>query len=174
MSALFYAASKERGKRQNREEISMPYYETVFIARQELSDAQVKSLTEDYAKIIKDGGGTVHKTENWGLRTLAYRIRKNRKGHYVLIETDTPPAALHELERQMRLSDDVLRFMSVSREELSKGPSAILNKDRDDDERGDRGYGRDRGDRDRGDRDRGDRDRSDRNRDRDRDDKEAA
>ncbi|MCB9990002.1 MAG: 30S ribosomal protein S6 [Rhodospirillales bacterium] len=114
----------------------MPYYETVYIARQELSDAQVKELTEGFTKIIKDGGGKIHKTEDWGLRTLAYRIRKNRKGHYVLIESDTPADALLEMERQMRLSDDVLRYMSVREDALSTGPSAILNKDtRDSDEK---------------------------------------
>lgn len=107
----------------------MPYYETVFIARQELSDAQVKDLAEGFAKIISDGGGKIHKTENWGLRSLAYRIRKSRKGHYVLIETDTPAPALLEMERQMRLSDDVLRYMSVRREALSKEQSRILDKD---------------------------------------------
>jgi len=116
----------------------MPYYETVFIARQELSETQVKDLTETYCKIIKDGGGRIHKTENWGLRTLAYRIRKNRKGHYVLIESDTQPAALLEMERQMRLSDDILRYLSVREDKLSEGPSAILNKDTRDDERDER------------------------------------
>lgn len=110
----------------------MPYYETVFIARQELSPAQVEALTEEFGKIIKDGGGKIHKTENWGLRTLAYRINKNRKGHYVLIESDTPAPALLEVERQMRLSDDVLRYMSVKEDALSKGPSVQMEgNDRD-------------------------------------------
>lgn len=122
----------------------MPYYETVLIARQELSESQVKDLVENFCKIIKDGGGKVVKTENWGLRNLAYRIRKNRKGHYVLIESDTPPAALLEMERQMRLSDDVLRYMSVRENELSKGPSAIMNKDSRDDDRNDRNDRRER------------------------------
>jgi small subunit ribosomal protein S6 len=109
----------------------MPFYETVFIARQDLADKQVKDLTEKFCQIIKDGGGKVHKTENWGLRTLAYRIQKNRKGHYVLIETDTPPAALQEMERNMRINEDILRYMSVRELELSKGESAILRKHRD-------------------------------------------
>lgn len=114
----------------------MPYYETVFIARQELSESQVKTLTEDFCKFIKDGGGKIHKTENWGLRTLAYRINKNRKGHYVLIESDTPAPALIEMERNMRLSEDVLRFMSIKEDELSDGPSVMMNKnDRDTDDR---------------------------------------
>ena len=113
----------------------MPYYETVYIARQELSESQVKTLTEDFCKFIKDGGGKVHKVENWGLRTLAYRINKNREGHYVLIESDAAPAALHEMERNMRLSEDVLRFMSIKEEELSDGPSIMMNKnDRDTDD----------------------------------------
>ncbi len=106
----------------------MPYYETVFIARQELSDAQVKQLTEDYCKLLKDAGGKIHKTEFWGLRTLAYRINKARKAHYVLIESDVPAAAILEMERQMRLSDDVMRYMSIKLEELSKGPSPIMDK----------------------------------------------
>lgn len=91
----------------------MPLYETVFIARQDLAPAQVEQLAEKMAKIVTDNAGKVHKTEHWGLKTLAYRINKNRKGHYVLFELDTPPAALHELERNMRLSEDILRYMSV-------------------------------------------------------------
>lgn len=106
----------------------MPFYETVFIARQDLSESQVKDLTDGYAKIIKDGGGKVHKTENWGLRNLAYKINKNRRGHYVLIETDTPAPALHEMERTMRLNEDILRFMSIREDELSKGPSVVMDK----------------------------------------------
>lgn len=113
----------------------MPYYETVYIARQELSDTQVKTLTEQLCQFIKDGGGKIHKTENWGLRTLAYRINKNRKGHYVLIESDTPAPALHEMERNMRLSEDVLRFMSIKEKELSTGSSIMMEKnDRDTDD----------------------------------------
>ena len=106
----------------------MPYYETVFIARQELTAKQVEELTDGFAKMIKDGGGKVVKTEQWGLRTLAYRINKNRKGHYVLIESDTPPPALIEMERLMRNNEDILRHISVRREELSKGPSPLIDK----------------------------------------------
>lgn len=91
----------------------MAKYETVFIARQDLSPAQVEQLAEKMGKIITDNGGKIHKTDHWGLKTLAYRINKNRKGHYVLFELDTPAPALHEMERQMRLSEDVLRFMSI-------------------------------------------------------------
>lgn len=107
----------------------MPYYETVFIARQDLSDAQVKSLTETCEKIIKDGKGKVAKTESWGLRTLAYKINKSKKGHYVLIETDTPAPAIIELERTLRLNEDVLRYMTIKLDEPTKAQSKILDKD---------------------------------------------
>ena len=106
----------------------MPYYETVFIARQDLSDAQVKDLTEGYSKIITEAGGKIHKTENWGLRNLAYRINKNRRGHYVLIESDVEAPAIHEVERNMRLNEDILRYMSIREDELSTGPSIIMDK----------------------------------------------
>lgn len=106
----------------------MPFYETVFIARQDLSEAQVKDLTDGYQKIITEAGGKIHKTENWGLRTLAYRINKNRRGHYVLIESDTPAPAIHEVERTMRLNEDILRYMTIREDELSTGPSIIMDK----------------------------------------------
>lgn len=106
----------------------MPYYETVFVARQDLSTTQVQELTDAYSKIITDAGGKIHKTENWGLRTLAYRINKNRRGHYVLIESETEAPALHEVERSMRLNEDILRFMSVREDELSSGPSVMMDK----------------------------------------------
>jgi small subunit ribosomal protein S6 len=113
----------------------MPYYETVFIARQDLSTAQVDDLAKNFAKIITDNGGKVHKTENWGLKSLAYRIKKNRKGHYVLIESDTPPAALHEMERNLRLNEDILRYLTVREEALSKGPSVQMSRSDRDEER---------------------------------------
>lgn len=125
----------------------MPFYETVFIARQDLSDAQVKEITDAAEKIIKDGKGKVTKTENWGLRTLAYRINKNRKGHYVLIESDSPAPPVIELERTLRLNENILRYMTIKLDELSKGPSKIIDKNTSDDDsegRPDRG---DRGDR---------------------------
>ena len=106
----------------------MPYYETVFIARQELTQAQVDDLTASFAAILKDNGGKVHKTENWGLRTLAYRINKNHKGHYVLIESDAPGAAVIEMERNMRFNEDILRYLTVREEALSKGPSVVMDK----------------------------------------------
>lgn len=111
----------------------MPYYETVFMARQDLSESQVKELTDRFTKIISDQGGKTLKTENWGLRNLAYRINKSRKAHYVLIESDAPGAAVIELERVMRLDEDVMRSLTVRLDEPSNGPSAILGGGRDDD-----------------------------------------
>lgn len=106
----------------------MPIYETVFITRQDLTDSQVKELTSDFEKIIKKENGKILKTEQWGLRTLAYRINKSRKGHYTLIESDAPGAAIIELERNLRLNEDVMRFLTVRLEEPSKGQSVILDK----------------------------------------------
>lgn len=109
----------------------MPIYETVFIARGELSTKQVESLTEEMGAIAKKQGAKILKTEQWGLRTLAYPINKAKKAYYALIEMDTPPAALLEMERNMRIHDDVVRYLTVRRDEPSKGPSPVLNKDRD-------------------------------------------
>lgn len=106
----------------------MPFYETVFIARQDLSDAQVKELTDGYQKIITEAGGKIHRLENWGLRSLAYKIKKNKRGHYVAIESDVEAPAIHEMERTMRLNEDILRFMTLRNKELSTGPSIILDK----------------------------------------------
>jgi small subunit ribosomal protein S6 len=119
---------KAMGGYKTREETTMPYYETVFVARQDLSTTQVQELTDAYSKIITDAGGKIHKTENWGLRNLAYRINKNRRGHYVLIESETEAPALHEVERTMRLNEDILRFMSVREDELTSGPSVMMDK----------------------------------------------
>jgi small subunit ribosomal protein S6 len=104
----------------------MPFYETVFIARQDLSPAQVDDLTKLFTGFITKDGGKILKTESWGLRQLAYRINKNRKGHYVLIESDSPPPAVIEMERNIRLHEDVLRYMTIRLDEPSKGQSAIL------------------------------------------------
>ncbi|HTP81424.1 MAG TPA: 30S ribosomal protein S6 [Alphaproteobacteria bacterium] len=123
----------------------MPFYENVFIARQDLSQAQVDALADQFTAIIKEKGGDVKKRESWGLRNLAFRIRKNRKGHYILMNVDAPPAAIQEVERQMGLNEDVIRFLTIKVEELEEGPSAILQKRDDRGERGDR-FG-DRGDR---------------------------
>jgi small subunit ribosomal protein S6 len=135
----------------------MPLYEHVFLARQDLSAQQVEELTTQFTGVITQAGGKVTKNEYWGLKSLSYRINKNRKAHMTLLNVDAPSAALNEIERQERLSEDVLRYLTIRVEELEEGPSAMLRKsDRDDrGERGDRG-GR-FGDRDRGDRDRGER-----------------
>ncbi|MCB1555743.1 MAG: 30S ribosomal protein S6 [Alphaproteobacteria bacterium] len=106
----------------------MPYYETVFIARQDLSQKQVEDLTQSFCDLITKDGGKIHKTENWGLRTLAYKIKKNRKGHYVLIESDSQPAPVLEMERQMRLNEDILRYMTLREDALSEGPSIVMDK----------------------------------------------
>ena len=110
----------------------MPLYESVFIARQDLSPAQVETLTSDVTNIITKEGGKVTKTEQWGLKTLAYRIRKNKKGHYVLINIDAPSAAIMEMERNMRINEDVLRYLSIRVDELEEGPSIMLRKNADD------------------------------------------
>ncbi len=106
----------------------MPFYETVFMARQDLSEAQVKEITTACEKIITGMKGKVHKTEFWGLRALAYRINKNRKAHYVLLETDAPAEAVQEVERTLRLNEDVLRYLTVREDALSTGPSVVLDK----------------------------------------------
>ncbi|MES2729902.1 MAG: 30S ribosomal protein S6 [Pseudomonadota bacterium] len=107
----------------------MPIYETVLIARQELTTKQVEDMTAQFSELLTKQGGKVLKTEQWGLRQLAYRINKNRKGHYVLIESDSPGAAVIEMERNMRLSEDVLRYMSIRLDAPTTAQSAILNKD---------------------------------------------
>jgi small subunit ribosomal protein S6 len=119
----------------------MPFYENVFIARQDVPAAQVDALTESLTALIKEQGGEVAKKEYWGLRNLAYRIKKNRKGHYVLLCIDAPAAAVKELERNLRLNEDILRFLTVRVNALETGPSAVLqSRDRGDRDR-DRGRG---------------------------------
>ena len=136
----------------------MPLYENIFIARQDATAAQVEALTEAFSNIIAEQGGKVTKKEYWGLRSLAYRIKKNRKGHYTLLNIEAPPAAVAEMERNMRISEDVLRLLTVRVDALEEGPSAMLqSRARDDRDRPRRG------DRDDRDRDRGDRPRRDRN-----------
>jgi len=126
----------------------MPFYESVFIARQDISTAQVEALTDTFANLVAEQGGKIEKREYWGLRNLAYRIKKDRKGHYVLFNLDAPPAAVSELERNMRINEDVLRYLTIRVETLEAGPSAILqNRSRDDRDR-DRGPRRGYGDRD--------------------------
>jgi small subunit ribosomal protein S6 len=104
----------------------MPFYETVFIARQDIATAQVDALADQFAQIVSDQGGQVTKREYWGLRNLAYRMRKNRKGHYVMFNLDAPPAAVSELERNMRINEDVLRYLTVRVDALEEGPSAVM------------------------------------------------
>ena len=135
----------------------MPLYEHVFLARQDLAQAQVDALAEAATKIVEEGQGKVVKTETWGLRSLAYRIAKNRKAHYVMLDIDAPTGVVAELERQLGINEDIIRFMTVRVDEHENGPSAMMRRGERDRERGGRG---DRGDRpDRG--DRGDRPRRD-------------
>ena len=142
----------------------MPLYEHVFISRQDLSNAQAEGLVEHFSTILADNGGKVVESEYWGVKTMAYKINKNRKGHYALLKSDAPAAAVLEMERLMRLHDDVMRVLTIKVDAHGEGPSVQMQK-RDDRERGDRegGFG-DRGDRgDRGFAPRGDRpERSDR------------
>ena len=137
----------------------MPAYEHVFLARQDLAQAQVDTLAEAAAKIVEDHKGKVVKTETWGLRQLAYKIDKNRKAHFVMLSIDAPGDTITELERQAALNEDVIRYMTIRLEEHEDGPSVMMRKN-ERIERGDRGgrggRSNDRGDRDnRRDRDEG-------------------
>src|SRR5579864_252529 len=122
----------------------MPLYENVFIARQDISTAQVEALADTLANLVAEQGGKVEKREYWGLRNLAYRIKKNRKGHYILFNLDAPPPAVNELERNMRINEDVLRYITVRVEALEEGPSAVMQNRGRSEER-DRDRDRDRG-----------------------------
>ena len=117
----------------------MPFYESVIIARQDLSTQQVESLTEQMTGVVTENGGKVEKTEQWGLRSIAYKIKKNRKGHYTQLSMDAPAAAVSELERQLRLNEDVLRSLTLRVEEIDQEPSAILTAKASRDERPRRG-----------------------------------
>ncbi|MBX3508548.1 30S ribosomal protein S6 [Parvibaculum sp.] len=130
----------------------MALYEHVFIARQDVSQQQVEALTEQFSTVIKENGGQIGKTEYWGLRNLAFKVKKNRKGHYQLMNIDAPHAAVAEMERQMGISDDILRFITVRVEEHETEPSAMMQNRGDRGERGERRGGDRFGDRDRGDR----------------------
>jgi small subunit ribosomal protein S6 len=144
----------------------MALYEHVFLARQDLAQAQVDALAELVTKIVDDAKGKVVKTETWGLRSLAYRIAKNRKAHYVMLEIDAPAGVVAEIERQLGINEDIIRFMTIRVDGHEAGPSAMMRRNERDRERGERGDRGDRGGRgDRGDRG-GDRPR--------RDDREAA
>jgi len=106
----------------------MPLYEHVFLARQEVSPQQVEAMIEEFSQVIKEGGGTVGKTEYWGLKTLAYKIKKNRKAHYALMNIDAPAHVVAEMERRMRISSDVLRFLTVRVDEHETEPSIQMRK----------------------------------------------
>ena len=126
--------------------LSMPLYEHVFLARQDVTAQQVEEMIAQYKGVIEAGKGSVPKQEYWGVKSLTYRIRKNRKAHMALLNIDAPAPAVHEMERQMRISEDIIRFMTVKVEALEEGPSAMMQK-RDRDERRD-GERRSRRDRD--------------------------
>ena len=119
----------------------MALYEHVMIARQDLSNTQAEALNEHFGTVLTDNGGTVVDTEYWGVKTMAYKINKNRKGHYSYIRTDAPSAAIQEMERLMRLHDDVMRVLTIKVDEHNEGPSVQMQKR---DERGDRGDRRER------------------------------
>jgi small subunit ribosomal protein S6 len=131
----------------------MPLYEHVFLARQDLAQPQVDALAENATKIIEDNGGKVVKTESWGLRSLAYRIQKNRKAHYVMLEIDAPAPLVAELERQTQINEDVIRYMTIRVDAHEAGPSAMMRRserdrrgprgDREEGDRMGRGRGRD-------------------------------
>ena len=126
----------------------MSFYEHIFLARQDLTPTQVEAIIEQFKTLVGENGGKVEKVENWGLRTLAYKIRKNRKAHYVLMNLDAPAAAIQELERIERLSDDVIRYMTIRVDELEEGPSAMMRAREERGRggfRGNRGGSRDRG-----------------------------
>ena len=124
----------------------MPLYEHIYLARQDVSPQQVEELTNALTEVLTQGGGKVTKNEYWGLKSLSYRIKKNRKAHYSLLNIDAPAPAIAEMERQMRINEDILRFMTVRVDELEEGPSAMMQKRDRDDRDGERG-GRPGGDR---------------------------
>lgn len=116
----------------------MPQYEHVFLARQDVTAQQVEEMTTRFRSVIEGLGGKVTKSEYWGVKSLSYRMKKNRKAHFTMFNVDAPPPAITELERQLRLNEDVLRYMTVRVNELEEGPSAMMRKadrDRDRDER---------------------------------------
>lgn len=133
----------------------MAFYETIMIARQDVTSAQVEGLTETFSNILTENGGKIAKTEQWGLKTLTYRIKKNRKGHYVYVAYEAPAAAVAEMERNMSINEDVLRYMTVKLEKIEEGQTAMLTNKGERSERGPRrfdgprggGFGGDRGDR---------------------------
>ena len=132
----------------------MPLYEHVFISRQDLSNAQAEGLIEHFSTVLADNGGKVVENEYWGVKTMAYKINKNRKGHYAFVRSDAPAAAVLEMERLMRLHEDVMRVLTIKVEKHEEGVSAMMQKREERSDRGDRFGDRDRGPRSFGDRDR--------------------
>ena len=125
----------------------MPLYEHVFLARQDTSSAQVEQLTKEFSDILEEAGGKVARSEHWGMKSLAYKIKKSRKAHYTMLNIDAPAAAVNEMERRMRLSTDIIRFMTIRVDQHETEPSVMMRK-QDRDDRGGRGGPRG-GDRDR-------------------------
>ena len=115
----------------------MPLYEHVFLARQDVTAQQVEGFVDQFKAVIEQNGGKVENTEMWGVKSLAYRIKKNRKAHFTLFNLDAPPAAVAEMERQMRINEDILRFMTIRVDALDAEPSVMMQK-RERDERKDR------------------------------------
>ena len=115
----------------------MPLYEHIFLARQDVTPQQVEAMVDQYKGVIEQNGGSVEKTEMWGVKSLAYRIKKNRKAHFTMFNLNAPAPAVAEMERQMRINEDILRFMTIKVEELETEPSVMMQK-RDRDERKDR------------------------------------
>ena len=116
----------------------MPLYEHVMIARQDLSNAQAEGLVEHFGTVLSDNGGNVVESEYWGVKTMAYKINKNRKGHYAFVKSDSPSPAVQEMERLMRLHDDVMRVMTIKVDAHEEGPSAVIQAKAAKEERGQR------------------------------------
>ena len=131
--ALRNASGSTKGKAE------MALYEHTFLARQDISQQQAEGLAEHFTAVLQEHGGKVGKVENWGLRTATYRIKKNRKAHYLHMNVDAPSEAIAEMERQMRIHEDVLRYLTIRVEEHQEEPSAMMKKSDRDDRRGDRG-----------------------------------
>ena len=117
----------------------MPLYEHVFLARQDISAQQVDTLTKEFSQIIDNNGGSIAKSEYWGVKTMAYKVKKNRKAHYSLLNIDATPSAVAEMERQMALSTDIIRFLTIRVDEHETEPSIQMRKSDRDDRRPDRG-----------------------------------
>jgi small subunit ribosomal protein S6 len=121
------------------QEMHMPLYEHVFISRQDLSNTQAEGLIEHFSGVITEQGGSIVDHEYWGLKTMAYKINKNRKGHYAFLKSDAPAAAVQEMERLMGLHEDVMRILTIKVEEHEEGPSAVVQAKNSREERGSRG-----------------------------------